>query len=187
MSLGTGCKYHSAYLGGCCASARAAARGNALANAEELRGIGFTQESTSEIGGEDIVLSQRRSIIQIWQSWSQRMRQRYNAALQQWPTVSELVSIAAELRTLGLRMWFIYFLMSICILWNVRLVQVIWTHFLQILPSVKEALLLVLRAHLMLFYFEGIITQRIYFYFCELLGAVIAYWVLVVHAVVLQF
>ncbi|XP_024393440.1 peroxisome biogenesis factor 10 isoform X2 [Physcomitrium patens] len=92
-------------------SARAAARGNALANAEELRGIGFTQESTSEIGGEDIVLSQRRSIIQIWQSWSQRMSQRYNAALQQWPTI---------------------------------------------LPSVKEALLLVLRAHLMLFYFEGV-------------------------------
>lgn len=97
-AFGTRCKYDlTCHLGGCCASARAAARGNALANAEELRGIGFTQESTSEIGGEDIVLSQRRSIIQIWQSWSQRMSQRYNAALQQWPTVSELVSVAVEL------------------------------------------------------------------------------------------
>lgn len=64
-----------------------------LANQEELRGselMGMRQESTSEIVSEDIVMIGRRSPIQVWQSWSQRVRQRYNAALQQWPIVSEL-------------------------------------------------------------------------------------------------
>ncbi|KAG0580316.1 hypothetical protein KC19_4G164600 [Ceratodon purpureus] len=95
-------------------SARAAARGNVLANQEELRGselMGMRQESTSEIVSEDTVMIRRRTPIQVWHSWSERVRQRYNAAIQQWPII---------------------------------------------LPSVKEALLLVLRAHLMLFYFEGV-------------------------------
>ena len=77
----------------CYASARAAARGNILANQEELRGselMGLRQESTSEIVSEDIVLIRRRSPIHVWQSWSVRVRQRYNAALQQWPIVREL-------------------------------------------------------------------------------------------------
>lgn len=77
----------------CYASARAAARGNVLANQEELRGseiIGLTRESTSEIVVEDMSMIRRRSPIQVWQSWSQRVRQRYNAALQQWPVVRKL-------------------------------------------------------------------------------------------------
>lgn len=74
----------------CYASARAAARGNVLANQEELRGseiFGLTQESTSEIVVEDATMVRRRSPIQVWQSWSARVRQRYNGALQQWPVV----------------------------------------------------------------------------------------------------
>lgn len=77
----------------CCASSRAAARGNVLANQEEFRGIeimGLTQESTSEVVVEDISMIRRRSPIQVWRSWSGRVRQRYNVALQQWPVVSKL-------------------------------------------------------------------------------------------------
>ena len=72
------------------ASARAAARGNVLANQEELRGselMGMRQESTSEIVSEDTVMIRRRTPIQVWHSWSERVRQRYNAAIQQWPIV----------------------------------------------------------------------------------------------------
>lgn len=44
---------------------------------------------------------------------------------------------------------------------------------MQILPSVKEALLLVLRAHLMLFYFEGTLYFELMM-FCNVLDIMIA-------------
>jgi len=93
-------------------SSRAAARGMALTNQEELRGSSSgnnaSRGATSEIVGEHGNTSLRHNQIQLW---SQRARQSYYSALQWWPTV---------------------------------------------LPSVREALLLVMRAHLMVFYFEGV-------------------------------